>query len=80
MTSSAVTWRTYANTVWYALLVWAVTLPLGFGVAWLLSFHVRSAAAQPAPPECSVGVGRAADFHLGVVVSAKRAAHEMSYW
>ena len=45
---SAVTWRTYANTLKYAALVWAVTLPLGFGVAWFLAFHVRSAALQTA--------------------------------
>ena len=43
---SAVTWRTYANTLKYAFLVWAVTLPLGFGVAWFLAFHIRSAAWQ----------------------------------
>ncbi|MBC7801310.1 MAG: ABC transporter permease [Gemmatimonadaceae bacterium] len=45
---SAVTWRTYANTLKYAAMVWAVTLPLGFGVAWFLAFHVRSAAMQTA--------------------------------
>lgn len=43
---SAVTWRTYANTLKYALLVWAVTLPLGFAVAWYLAFMVRSTATQ----------------------------------
>ena len=43
---SAVTWRTYANTLQYALLVWAITLPLGFAVAWYLAFMVRSTATQ----------------------------------
>ena len=45
---SDVTWRTYGNTLKYAALVWAITLPLGFGVAWFLAFHVRSAALQTA--------------------------------
>ncbi len=45
---SGVTWRTYGNTLKYAALVWAIILPLGFGVAWFLAFHVRSAALQTA--------------------------------
>ncbi len=45
---SAVTWRTYANTLWYAAIVWAVTLPLGFAVAWFLAFQVQGAALQTA--------------------------------
>jgi putative spermidine/putrescine transport system permease protein len=45
---SAVTWRTYGNTLKYAALAWAITLPLGFGVAWFLAFQVRSAALQTA--------------------------------
>ena len=45
---SDVTWRTYGNTLKYAALVWAITLPLGFGVAWFLAFQVRSAALQTA--------------------------------
>ena len=45
---SAVTWRTYANTLKYAVMVWAVTLPLGFGVAYFLAFHVRTTAMQTA--------------------------------
>ena len=43
---SAVTWRTYENTLYYALLTWAVTLPLGFAIAWFLAFTIRSAALQ----------------------------------
>ena len=45
---SAVTWRTYANTLYYAAIVWAVTLPLGFGISWFLAFNVRGAALQTA--------------------------------
>ena len=45
---SAVTWRTYGNTLKYAALVWAVTLPLGFGIAYFLAFHVRTTAMQTA--------------------------------
>ena len=39
---SPVTWRTYANTLYYAAVVWAVTLPLGFAVAGYLAFVVRT--------------------------------------
>jgi putative spermidine/putrescine transport system permease protein len=45
---SVVTWRTYANTLKYAAIVWAITLPLGFGVAWFLAFQIRSATMQAA--------------------------------
>lgn len=45
---SAVTWRTYLNTLKYAAMVWAVTLPLGFAVAGFLAFCVRGAAWQTA--------------------------------
>lgn len=45
---SAVTWRTYANTLKYAVMVWAITLLVGFPVAYFLAFHVRSAAMQTA--------------------------------
>ncbi len=45
---SAVTWRTYLNTLKYAAMVWAVILPLGFGVAYFLAFHVRTTAMQTA--------------------------------
>ena len=46
--SSAVTWRTYANTLKYALIVWVITLLVGFPVAYFLAFHVRSTAVQTA--------------------------------
>ncbi|MCK8783975.1 ABC transporter permease [Roseomonas sp. NAR14] len=45
---SAVTWRTYAKTVWFAALVWAITLFIGFWVAYFLAFHVRSRTVQTA--------------------------------
>ena len=45
---SAVTWRTYGNTLYYTALTWAVTLPLGFAVALYLAFAVRGAAVQTA--------------------------------
>ena len=43
---AAVTWWTFLNTLKYALITWAITLPLGFGVAYFLAFCVRSAAMQ----------------------------------
>ncbi len=43
---SWVTWKTYLNTLKYAVIVWAVTLFIGFWVAYFLAFHVRSTAMQ----------------------------------
>ena len=43
---SAVTWRTYLNTLRYAAVVWAITLVLGFFVAYFLAFVVRGALWQ----------------------------------
>ena len=43
---SWVTWKTYLNTLKFAAIVWALTLFIGFWVAWFLAFHVRSAAMQ----------------------------------
>ncbi len=43
---SAVTWRTYVATLRYAVVVWALTLSIGFTVAYFLAFHVRSALWQ----------------------------------
>lgn len=43
---SWVTWKTYLNTLKFAFLVWAITLFVGFWVAYFLAFHVRSAAMQ----------------------------------
>ena len=43
---SAVTWRTYLNTFRYTVIVWAVTTVLGFTVAYVLAFEIRSRTAQ----------------------------------
>ncbi|WP_027487404.1 ABC transporter permease [Allorhizobium undicola] len=43
---SWVTWKTYLNTLTYAAIVWALTLLIGFWVAYFLAFHIRSAAMQ----------------------------------
>ncbi len=39
---SAVLWRTYFHTIQFAVLVWALTLSIGFTVAYFLAFHVRT--------------------------------------
>ena len=39
--TSAVTWRTYLNTLRYTVIVWAVTTILGFTVAYILAFEIR---------------------------------------
>ena len=41
-----VTWETYLNTVKYTVIVWAITLFIGFWVAYFLAFHVRSTVMQ----------------------------------
>lgn len=43
---SWVTWKTYLNTLKFAVLVWAVTLFIGFWVAYFLAFHIRTSAMQ----------------------------------
>ena len=40
------TLRTYLSTLQFSLVTWAVTLVLGFAIAYFLAFHVRSAGAQ----------------------------------
>ena len=40
------TLKTYASTLSFSLLTWAVTLVLGFAVAYFLAFHVRSPGMQ----------------------------------
>lgn len=44
--TSPVTWNTYLNTLKYTVVVWAVTLFIGFWVAYYLAFHIRSATTQ----------------------------------
>jgi len=43
-----VTLGTYLSTLKFCLLVWAITLVLGFAVAYFLAFHVRSPGVQTA--------------------------------
>ncbi|MEO3385316.1 ABC transporter permease [Mesorhizobium sp. CAU 1741] len=43
---SWVTWRTYGNTIKYAVMVWALTLVIGFWVAYYLAFHIRTTTMQ----------------------------------
>ena len=45
---SPVTWRTYGNTLRYAAIVWAITLGLGFFVAYVLAFVAEGALLQTA--------------------------------
>ncbi|QJP15097.1 ABC transporter permease [Starkeya sp. ORNL1] len=44
--TSPVTWNTYINTLKYTLIVWAITLFVGFWVAYYLAFHIRTATTQ----------------------------------
>ncbi|MBB3769500.1 putative spermidine/putrescine transport system permease protein [Angulomicrobium tetraedrale] len=44
--TSPVTWNTYINTLKFTVIVWAVTLLVGFWVAYYLAFHIRSATTQ----------------------------------
>lgn len=41
-----VTLKTYLSTFKFSVLVWAITLVLGFAVAYFLAFHVRSVGMQ----------------------------------
>jgi putative spermidine/putrescine transport system permease protein len=43
---SWVTWKTYLNTLKFAVIVWGLTLFIGFWVAYYLAFHIRTAAMQ----------------------------------
>ena len=40
------TWRVYVSSLRLSLIVWAITLFLGFNIAWFLVFHVRSAMVR----------------------------------
>ena len=44
--ASPVTWKTYLNTIRYAVIVWALTTLIGFTVAYFLAFHVRTTAMR----------------------------------
>jgi len=41
-----VTLKTYLSTLKFCLIVWGITLVLGFAVAYFLAFHVRSSSVQ----------------------------------
>jgi putative spermidine/putrescine transport system permease protein len=45
---SSVTYSVFLNTFKYAVITWAVTLVLGFTIAYFLAFHVRSQTWQTA--------------------------------
>jgi putative spermidine/putrescine transport system permease protein len=40
------TWRVYVSSLRLSLIVWAITLFLGFNIAWFLVHHVRSAMVR----------------------------------
>src|SRR6202020_1339730 len=40
------TWRVYVSSLKFAVIVWAITLFLGFNIAHFLIFHVRSATTR----------------------------------
>jgi putative spermidine/putrescine transport system permease protein len=43
---SWVTWSTFLNTLKFVLIVWVITLFVGFWVAYFLAFHVRTTKMQ----------------------------------
>lgn len=43
---SPVTWRTYLQTIEFAVITWALTLVIGFTVAYFVAFYVRSPTVQ----------------------------------
>lgn len=44
--STPATWRLYASSLKFAVIVWAITLVIGFNIAHFLIFHVRTAAMR----------------------------------
>ncbi|MFZ2988571.1 ABC transporter permease, partial [Ideonella sp.] len=45
-TDVCVTLKTYASTLRFSLITWAVTAVLGFSIAYFLAFHIRSQMMQ----------------------------------
>ncbi len=46
LSTSPVILTVFLNTFRYALITWALTLGIGFAVAWFLAFHIRSQTTQ----------------------------------
>ena len=46
MSDVCVTLKTYGSTLKFCLIVWAITVVLGFTIAYFLAFHVRSSGVQ----------------------------------
>jgi putative spermidine/putrescine transport system permease protein len=46
LTDVCVTFKTYWSTLKFCAIVWAVTLLLGFSIAYFLAFHVRTTSMQ----------------------------------
>ena len=46
LSNVCVTLKTYWSTLRFCVIVWAVTLVLGFSIAWFLAFHVRTVRMQ----------------------------------
>src|SRR5260370_12588488 len=52
---SPVTWRTYAQTIEFAVITWLLTLLIGFTVATFLPFPTPSSTSQPSlSPLCPI--------------------------
>ncbi|WOS64858.1 ABC transporter permease [Sinorhizobium fredii] len=43
---SWVSWKTYLNTLKFTAITWALTLAIGFWVAYFLAFHIRTTTMQ----------------------------------
>ena len=46
MSDVCVTLKTYGSTLKFCVIVWAITVVLGFTIAYFLAFHVRSSGVQ----------------------------------
>ncbi|MDE1180769.1 ABC transporter permease [Paraburkholderia sp.] len=46
MTTMCVTFKTYLSTIKFCAIVWAITLAIGFTIAYFLAFHVRTTGMQ----------------------------------
>ena len=46
LVNSAATLRVYLSSLKFAFIVWAITLTLGFNIAWFLVFHIRGTVVR----------------------------------